>query len=385
MTCSGGQLSCAQNKQPSAEICDGLDNDCNGVADDGNPGGGLACSTGKPGVCAAGTTACSGGAISCVQNQQAKAEVCDGLDNNCDGNIDEGVKLTFYRDADGDGLGNAANSVQACTAPAGYVANNLDCNDALTTVQTCGGGSCPACLDGAPCNAASDCQSGICTGNVCTSPPQPPTSGRVAYWNLDQAPPTITDFSGNGNTGHVWNATRVTGKVGFGYQFTNNSCITVADSTSLRMAGGNTYTMMAWVNSSAGCSSDRGEFLNKENQYEMGIRCSGNNFDEATWTSTSTWFWTGYGGISLNTWQHVAITWDGTTIRAYSNGALVGTRPLSGTFQNQATGLGLGCRSVPASGAASGSSFFIGKMDEVAIYNRALSAAEISAYYNSTK
>jgi hypothetical protein len=56
-------------------------------------------------------------------------ETCNGVDDNCDGQIDEGVKSTFYADADGDGFGDAGNSMLACFAPTGYVIDGTDCSD----------------------------------------------------------------------------------------------------------------------------------------------------------------------------------------------------------------------------------------------------------------
>src|SRR5262249_385645 len=46
-----------------------------------------------------------------------------------------GVKSTFYRDADGDGYGNAGVTTQACTAPIGYVSDQTDCNDSANSVH----------------------------------------------------------------------------------------------------------------------------------------------------------------------------------------------------------------------------------------------------------
>ena len=56
-------------------------------------------------------------------------EACDGVDNNCDGAVDEGVTSVFYGDADGDGYAGDTLSVEACEAPDGYYADADDCDD----------------------------------------------------------------------------------------------------------------------------------------------------------------------------------------------------------------------------------------------------------------
>ena len=56
-------------------------------------------------------------------------EVCDGFDNNCDGQIDEGRTVTYYADLDGDGFGGDVETIEACSLPSGYGIDATDCDD----------------------------------------------------------------------------------------------------------------------------------------------------------------------------------------------------------------------------------------------------------------
>ena len=64
----------------------------------------------------------------------SQEELCDGVDNNCDGNIDEDVLSIFYVDSDGDGFGNPDINTEGCSEPVGFVSTGTDCND--TQAQT---------------------------------------------------------------------------------------------------------------------------------------------------------------------------------------------------------------------------------------------------------
>ncbi|MBK6484565.1 MAG: T9SS type A sorting domain-containing protein [Chitinophagaceae bacterium] len=61
-------------------------------------------------------------------------EYCNGIDDNCNGNIDEGISLTFYADADNDDFGNANNPIDSCAQPSGYVTDSTDCDDTNTNI-----------------------------------------------------------------------------------------------------------------------------------------------------------------------------------------------------------------------------------------------------------
>lgn len=122
------------------EVCNGVDDDCNGLIDDGVfsvfYADADADGFGNP---SRDTLACAQPAGFVSNNQDCDdanpdvnpnaTEICNGIDDNCNQQVDEGVSQIFYADADGDGYGNPNSSVSACSMPSGYVTNNLDCND----------------------------------------------------------------------------------------------------------------------------------------------------------------------------------------------------------------------------------------------------------------
>ncbi|HEV8325468.1 MAG TPA: MopE-related protein, partial [Myxococcota bacterium] len=89
VVCRDGALACDLAVTPSPETCNGLDDDCDGPVDEDDPGGGSACATGLPGVCADGATRCASPALVCEPVTPAAPELCNVLDDDCDGAIDE--------------------------------------------------------------------------------------------------------------------------------------------------------------------------------------------------------------------------------------------------------------------------------------------------------
>ncbi|NUP04704.1 MAG: hypothetical protein HOW73_01445, partial [Polyangiaceae bacterium] len=94
LTCSGSQgWVCQGGTPPAAEVCDGVDNDCDAVPDDGSfPTEGQACGNPTP-PCQQGVIDCTNGSLDCVGDTPPGQEICNGIDDNCDGTIDNGIPI----------------------------------------------------------------------------------------------------------------------------------------------------------------------------------------------------------------------------------------------------------------------------------------------------
>ena len=138
----------------SDDLCDGVDNDCDGLVDEDDAvdaatwnidhdGDGWGSSSDTQAACdqPSGYVA-SGAATDCDDDAAAinpgADEVCDGADNDCDGAVDEDDALdasSWFQDDDGDGWGLASDSTTACDQPSGYVADDGDCDDGDASVN----------------------------------------------------------------------------------------------------------------------------------------------------------------------------------------------------------------------------------------------------------
>jgi len=148
---------------PVAELCDGLDNNCNGSADETWTNKGTACQEGVGACLANGVWACTGdlSGVECTANPGTPTtELCDGIDNNCNGSVDE--TWTNKGTACQEGVGAClANGVWACTGDLSGV--ECTANPGTPTTELCDGidNNCNGSVDETWTNKGRACQEGV--------------------------------------------------------------------------------------------------------------------------------------------------------------------------------------------------------------------------------
>jgi len=210
------------------------------------------------------------------------------------------------------------------------------------------------------------------------------SNGLVGYWKMDEnVGATTLDSSGNNNTATFGTTAPSwgTGKYGVGLSYDGTDYISVANNSALNFGSTGSFTISTWIKPNNvlnkailgkgnGCNGD------EEFEFDTSIGSSGDLsiYYKSGWrTSTTT-------ALTVGTWQHiVAVVDSGTKITYYYNGSQLGNpiTNISGTFGPTITNI----LAIGAQGACLANRFD-GSLDETRIYNRALSASEVSTLYS---
>lgn len=211
---------------------------------------------------------------------------------------------------------------------------------------------------------------------------RPPTNlGLVGYWPMDEgAGNKVIDASGQGNTGTITGATWTNGKHGKALSFNGGSDNVKSANTNFITATNQSWSGSAWIyptsNSSYQAVWSYGEFNDNAASAGFGIGTNGNLF----------WYWNGVLGVHdsgllvpLNRWSFVSVVRNPTTIDFNVNGQVstVGEANAVGMDIGNPHQIGYSSRNQIQEG------YFSGRIDDVRLYNRALTASEVSKLYTS--
>ncbi len=244
--------------------------------------------------------------------------------------------------------------------------------DQATTVGDAGTAPLPARADAASgVDGAGTPEAASDAGHVAVLP-----VGLVAAYGFNEASGlTAHDSSGNGNTGTVAGATwTASGKLGGALSFDGTaSAVNVASASSLDL--GSAMTLEAWVYPTTSALSFRA-VVAKNYGYYLYASVAGycgngmplGGFQETAASSATS---CAAQALAVGAWTHLAVTYDGASVVLYENGAEVATAATTGAI--------LGTTGSLQIGASQYGEHFAGSLDEVRIYNRALSAAEIAS------
>jgi hypothetical protein len=215
-------------------------------------------------------------------------------------------------------------------------------------------------------------------------------NGLVGVWSFDgpdvnPATNTAYDRSGNGNNGTITGATPTIGKIGSGMSFNGvSSRVDMGD-----LFYSDAFSVCAWINANS-VSGDKNIVVkrnnssnnNTTNEWEFIIEDGILVFDSWNASDGSTFVAASAATLQTNTWYHVCGVQggNGNTGYVYINGIQNGSGAQSSVMRNSSSIIQIGTRSSDMN-----TRYWDGKIDEVRIYNRALSSDEINGLYNTGK
>lgn len=210
----------------------------------------------------------------------------------------------------------------------------------------------------------------------------PNDSGLVGYWSFNEGTGTQAgDSSGQGNTGTITGATWVDGKRGKALSFNGTSAyVNLSASNKFIPANNSPVTISLWFNAnsiSSGQNGNRIVNIHRDSSAGSALALALGENDRVqyyNYADTSTYYFSTH--ITASRWYHIALTYNGSSFQPYFNGNADGsavTRSLTGG----------GSYAAKIGSYDGASTYFAGTLDDIRIYNRALTATEVTALYQS--
>lgn len=272
---------------------------------------------------------------------------------------------TYFRDADADGYGDPAVTMDACAVPTGYVTNATDCDDRNRMVH-------PAAIEVCGDDVDNDCSG----ADACAE-------AELGRWAFDDAT-GAADTSGNGRNGILRNGAQVTG--GAVVLDGNDDFVEVADDPSFARADG---TLAVWFRADD-LTVERGlmsrDSAGRDGGGHLSLWVTGQGSARVRLQSDTGNYEIVAGNVAAGADYHVVATFGASGLRLYVNGELVSSNGYTGGTAGNVEPLVIGASSQSSDDASATpiSDPFDGRIYDARFYGRALSGTEIAELFART-